>query len=594
MLNKKDLVNFFLSFSSNKNFKRYDFENYDCEISNYISEFKNGKHPDHFFNFWNKHSDKKFFELKHPIYNHIKTRAITNVSFREGVFGNYIFFIDSTNKYYWILGIHFYLNILICDDGIYYNPFSPKIIQDISKGKLKSISDIFICRVDELFFKDIDFGFSISCSRPAHYFRDYLPFLFALPYTKKIDDFDSFFILNEHKCLLSKDKKVFINPFDIKLQQDGYQEIFRNQLQEKIYNETPKATLDRKYDLVLWFCIGSEHRVWLNQTIGIVNILTEFAKYYNSILVYFDGMTAYSNGQYEQLLSKKDQKIYFDIVEEITKMKLNNKINMVFLGGQTYFQKIALCKNVNICYVPHGTATVVPEICKIPGIAYWNGGLNNDRTPPNRKQLISASCSEQYFLSVGCNDDIYKRNYHIPWEYLFNLSLDLLHNESIKKINIPEMIEVKFEWFFRNIDLINKQCSTIEKIYRLALLFEDIKEIEAYNILINKIMSKLDKELQEINKIKQVKYKEKIKTKSSEIDKQIFYLEKKSQDKTTQIKSLQANIKDNEAKLVQIQNLNNTLNNTIKEKDQLINSKSTQLNQIQSKLSFQTKYGTAK
>lgn len=43
-----------------------------------------------------------------------------------------------------------------------------------------------------------------------------------------------------------------------------------------------------------------------------------------------------------------------------------------------------------------------------------------------------------------------------------------------------------------------------------------------------------------------------------------------------------------------IQNINNTLNNTIKEKDQLINSKSTQLNQIQSKLSFQTKYGTAK
>ncbi|ECQ9273898.1 hypothetical protein F0J46_08925, partial [Campylobacter jejuni] len=58
----------------------------------------------------------------------------------------------------------------------------------------------------------------------------------------------------------------------------------------------------------------------------------------------------------------------------------------------------------------------------------------------------------------------------------------------------------------------------------------------------------------------------------------------------------------------QIQNLNNTLNKTIKEKDIIINSninhinqlqsnmqeKSTQLNQTQSKLSFQTKYGTAK
>ncbi|MCR8709140.1 glycosyltransferase family 2 protein, partial [Campylobacter sp. RM5063] len=58
----------------------------------------------------------------------------------------------------------------------------------------------------------------------------------------------------------------------------------------------------------------------------------------------------------------------------------------------------------------------------------------------------------------------------------------------------------------------------------------------------------------------------------------------------------------------QIQNLSNALNQTIKEKDNIINSntnhinqlqsniqeKSTQLNQTQSKLSFQTKYGTAK
>ncbi|QKF74873.1 glycosyltransferase family 8 protein [Campylobacter lari] len=62
----------------------------------------------------------------------------------------------------------------------------------------------------------------------------------------------------------------------------------------------------------------------------------------------------------------------------------------------------------------------------------------------------------------------------------------------------------------------------------------------------------------------------------------------------SQIKSLQVKIKDNELKLVQIQTSNNTLNNTIKEKDSIIKSNITQLNQIQSKLSFQTKYGTAK
>ncbi|EAH6000059.1 hypothetical protein C3228_08570 [Campylobacter coli] len=54
-----------------------------------------------------------------------------------------------------------------------------------------------------------------------------------------------------------------------------------------------------------------------------------------------------------------------------------------------------------------------------------------------------------------------------------------------------------------------------------------------------------------------------------------------------QIKSLQTTIKNNEAKLVQMQTSNNALNKTIQEK-------STQLNQLQSKLSFQTQYGTAK
>ncbi|MFG5129973.1 hypothetical protein [Campylobacter lari] len=47
-------------------------------------------------------------------------------------------------------------------------------------------------------------------------------------------------------------------------------------------------------------------------------------------------------------------------------------------------------------------------------------------------------------------------------------------------------------------------------------------------------------------------------------------------------------------KIVLFQNLKNTLNKNIKEKDQIINSKSIKLNRLQSKLSFQTKYGTAK
>ncbi|EHT6245788.1 hypothetical protein KXO37_000590 [Campylobacter coli] len=112
-----------------------------------------------------------------------------------------------------------------------------------------------------------------------------------------------------------------------------------------------------------------------------------------------------------------------------------------------------------------------------------------------------------------------------------------------------------------------------------------------------------------------------VKTKNQNIADKTNIIQNKDKiiiDQTTQIKSLQATLKDNEAKLIQISNLNNT----IKEKDNIINSntnqidqlqnnikekikqlhilqnsiqeKSTQLNQLQSKLSFQTKYGTAK
>ncbi|MGI8101399.1 hypothetical protein ACNGFO_06610 [Campylobacter coli] len=98
-----------------------------------------------------------------------------------------------------------------------------------------------------------------------------------------------------------------------------------------------------------------------------------------------------------------------------------------------------------------------------------------------------------------------------------------------------------------------------------------------------------------------------VKTKNQNIADKTNIIQNKDKiiiDQTTQIKSLQATLKDNEAKLIQISNLNNT----IKEKDIIINSntnqidqlqnsiqeKSTQLNQLQSKLSFQTQYGTAK
>ncbi|EFO9431475.1 hypothetical protein PQO74_001617, partial [Campylobacter lari] len=74
-----------------------------------------------------------------------------------------------------------------------------------------------------------------------------------------------------------------------------------------------------------------------------------------------------------------------------------------------------------------------------------------------------------------------------------------------------------------------------------------------------------------------------VKTKNQTIADKINIVQNKDKiiiDQTTQIKSLQATLKDNEAKLIQISNLNNT----IKEKDNIINSNINHINQLQSNI----------
>lgn len=86
------------------------------------------------------------------------------------------------------------------------------------------------------------------------------------------------------------------------------------------------------------------------------------------------------------------------------------------------------------------------------------------------------------------------------------------------------------------------------------------------------------------------------------------YLNSLLKTQSAQINFLQTTLKDNTERLTQMQNLNNVLDRVIKEKNAFIDIKtkqlaivqnnmreqSIQLNHIQSKLSFQSKYGTAK
>ncbi len=76
--------------------QEYDYTKYDCEVAN-IAKWQKENNINELINFWNEKCKNDYFELKHPVYNDVITRAVNNY-FDNGV-RNYVFMIDKNNKY---------------------------------------------------------------------------------------------------------------------------------------------------------------------------------------------------------------------------------------------------------------------------------------------------------------------------------------------------------------------------------------------------------------------------------------------------------------------------------------------------------------
>ncbi|EOD3654108.1 hypothetical protein ACJPZL_000597 [Campylobacter coli] len=425
--------------SWNKHFKitDYQYDKYNCEISDFFKmslEIQENKLDfGELLEYWRNIFSKDYFELYHPIYNNIKTRAIKNffAPKKHPRFSNYVFFIDENNQHPWILcQVYDFFQFLITEEGIFSNPISNKImaeesVRDIERLPL-AIEDYL--SFEELFYKNIRFGWLLRKNRPAHHFYEDIPSYYILDVKKPIYNKESFFT-PENSVLSDKKNEVFIYP-GIFRSLGRISDILYHQSNQKVFLESigKLEKKDTEDILVLWLQLPGERRMWLEQIDGVKNILCEIKKYFKAIRIFFDGMTSYEN---EINIFNDNYQLY----KEIKSIILDDKIEIISMIGKDYRTKIFYCSQADLALCEMGTALLVPHsFCNKEIVAYYgyeeykNAGCEN----PNKIKKVS----EQYIKVVDFKDK-FRFNYHIPFQHIYNLAADII--EEIKGIKMHRL-----------------------------------------------------------------------------------------------------------------------------------------------------------
>lgn len=425
--------------SWNEHFKitDYQYDKYNCEISDFFKmslEIQENKLDfGELLEYWRNIFSKDYFELYHPIYNNIKTRAIKNffAPKKHPRFSNYVFFIDENNQHPWILcQVYDFFQFLITEEGIFSNPISHKImaeesVRDIERLPL-AIEDYL--SFEELFYKNIRFGWLLRKNRPAHHFYEDIPSYYILDVKKPIYNKESFFT-PENSVLSDKKNEVFIYP-GIFRSLGRISDILYHQSNQKVFLESigKLEKKDTEDILVLWLQLPGERRIWLEQIDGVKNILCEIKKYFKAIRIFFDGMTSYEN---EINIFNDNYQLY----KEIKSIILDDKIEIISMIGKDYRTKIFYCSQADLALCEMGTALLVPHsFCNKEIVAYYgyeeykNAGCEN----PNKIKKVS----EQYIKVVDFKDK-FRFNYHIPFQHIYNLAADII--EEIKGIKMHRL-----------------------------------------------------------------------------------------------------------------------------------------------------------
>ncbi|MCV3406114.1 hypothetical protein L8T94_03065 [Campylobacter lari] len=520
---------------------------------------------------WDKKCKNKYFELEHPLYSNIVTRAVYN--FNDKFLFNFVFMVDEECLYPWaFIQFRNLINGIIMPNKSYY------AVTKGWDGALESAMLRNSRKIDfsKIFYKKAKFGFTFENSRPAHFFFELLASYMQMDNPKKnIFSENMFFKPSKLKKIYTSEKNncVYLFPATIVPNINIQQVLMRKVFQESLSGDSfliEKKNFEEKYDLVLWIGLPGERRFWFEQIKGIADILNHLNNYFKRIKVYIDGMTAY-DGEKQDF---PENKVLFNKVVDITrKLFLQKHIkNMVFvfeefidlvnscsinkdrfivfksLEGYDYRSKIYYCNECNIAIGDAGTTALVPfDLCAKPGVIMFGHTMEKQ---VERYRLLPwvKIISKDYLITKNING--WSMNYHIPIEYIYNLTTDVLEELSVAgKIKNRKLKMYRLD--VPSVELVAKQYELEQKLQidfpmeSVALYSELEKKINTLalcnNTTLNQVLENIntnntlksisqhslqgkDQIIQNLeNKIKDVEFKLYFKTAKSRIQNQLSY-----------------------------------------------------------------------
>lgn len=390
---------------------------------------------------WEIKLTKEYFELPHPEYPEIMSRAVLNI--QKGM-ANFVFMIDEENKFPWFFGqCEGFIDYIVTSYSQYK---TSKSNHTPVVNHINNISDLDSV---DLAYKDIKFGFLLSQNKPYHFFYDHLKYLvyfnkksnFSLG-GKIINDKKSFFNINKkndiHEDLVLL-YPALIGNNHINQSQNKSIRTLNQEMEDFVYKD---ALLDctsvgsGNDSLKIWYGITGQKRSWLEQIEGIDQIVKNLLPYFSEIEVYIDGITAPEG---KRIRNAEDEDVYNKIFNLI-----DGKCQVYSLVGEGYRKKIQVCSRVDVFIANAGGGCIVPlRFCKKPGVLHSNSFtfvfpdiypesvkiFDKDyvKDVPNKKNPRHDFCS-----------------YHIPWQHIFNLTAEVLNltkGVDVKMLKVQPLVE---------------------------------------------------------------------------------------------------------------------------------------------------------
>ena len=127
-------------------------------------------------------------------------------------------------------------------------------------------------------------------------------------------------------------------------------------------------------------------------------------------------------------------------VFNVINSKLNSVVEIKKMVGKDYKTKILWANQCDIFIANAGTGCFVPlRICKKPGVLHSNSSVFSypDDYPKTVKKIQDKHLIE---IDHEVKNAPGFRSYHIPWQHIFNLSIEILNiidNKTIKLLSVP-------------------------------------------------------------------------------------------------------------------------------------------------------------